>query len=1081
MTITRTTGTGPTIPPAGIIPQGPPVESPPVTAPATDPPTPEGGTTVDNQTRQYETGKGNPTDVAFPERPQLNPLQQAQIRNVEALFQNPSQMPSLQRQAMDTLAKSLGFRDLTALQHHLRRFENQQVQVGNQTMSLKQLLLSQLSQKLAGSQDMHQATREAFEQTFKQGIASIFERPELKGTPQPQFFTQTRSGSDWQTTTASNAWDTASLAAVYNGLESIYEQSPQRLVEMARGAGSENGQQKPLNFIRRDQPEVGNRDDYLKVLSDATRIAHADTSNGQIYLYDTAVKGDQNNITGLVVDKLDLISRFQTREGEKPELAPTYTDAEMDARGLKQAEGERQVPYRNRLRETLKGEYVERFGGWQNLQRAMNFVTRYRNLPVEQVPENGQPNDPRTLAALEKMGSSLPEVMARMEQIDAVMKMQQFLKDNAPPGSSMANLNVDGYIGKETQLMTRSFQAGMALNAFKERIEDDPQLPENRKRELVQVINEKFRELAGDPAKAQTVFQQVRQRIQNLLTETPTQLAEHTRTGLRSDIQQTTNIFRTGAFDRQTAEYLVNGWLNVMDSGKGGDLAEQLVVHELGHVWEQVLQQEGLQVSENWARLFENPQATDDFSTSQMNTHDYSDHLHDDRAAASDYGSVNATEDFAETTRMFTYDPQRLMRRSLMKFLFVNALNPDASKRFSNADIMRMATECGYTQEEVKQRLDAVMGHGTSDIRFTQPMMVRLNDVYGSLRTELSQPPVQVHFAEDSPESTEPAPAPAPHDENGEPETVEVAPVETTGASAAPPPAPNESGYAFKAFSDRLKTLQTELQQAQGNASRSDMIRTQIKGLIEGFVARGPASLPDMPPEAVTALNNALLGHMFGRDGQPSQQGYALIAAMAIYQTTGQFSRAQYPELAQHLPASFDQLVSNSSFRNVMGPQADPAFSVTQRLVSSLEQMRWLEGKSDSAASALEEVPLYVEDLFKDLQQELGSALSNPNLSSAERNRLVNSYLARPEVQAIFANHQDFLEMGLTGMNSALRSLRPMLGMPVPDFSPRAFQRYLLLAVASGKTSGSDFATFALNQFQLDAAQGNRLHSGQHG
>ncbi len=1070
-----------------------PATTPPV--PSSDPtPAAAGVQTVapaENQTQAYQMGPPPANDVNFPDPSGLGLPEEAQLRNVQTLFSDSSSVPTALREKQDQLAQSLGFRNRDALSHHLRRFDQTEIQLpSGERQNLRERLLSLVEQGLqAGDSD---SVKNAFNQTFREAISSVFQRSPLQesGIPEPQFRSQARDRNGaWRASNAESKWDAASLASVYNGLETIYEQSPQRLLSVAQGAGvCENGAKKPLEFIRRDQPPIGNRDDYLNVLSEATRIAHAEVGGGQVFIYDTAVVGDQSMITDLVVDKLDLISRFQ--EGQ---LTPIYTSGEMADRGLNQANGERQTDYRARLREKVSTEYVARFGGMENLQKAMNFVTRYRNLPVPPVPENGQANDPQTLAVLQQFGTKLPEVMARMEQIDAVTKMQQFLKDNAPPGSPMGNLAVDGYIGNNTETMTRGFQAGLALNTFKERIEDDPQLGENRKRELVSFINQRFEALATHPEQAQQLLGQVQQRMNNLIAEQPPQISVATRNGLQQDVRATTRLVQGGHFNRETAEYLVNGWLNVMDSGEGEDLAEQLVVHELGHIWERDLERQGLEVTKNWSRLFDDSLQSSGYSTGQMNQADFHERLHDDLSASSDYGSASSEEDFAEAVRVFTYDPPRLMRRSLMKFLVVNALLPPQDRK-SNQQIREMAAASGYTPQDLQRRLDAVLGFGESPIRFTTPMASRLAHAYSGLRSDSATGSAGPLLRSESvnpftggssvvfPGAAGPGGAVGSvvqplafsdsPDSPGFPGFPMLELPESTEKQAQQPGL-QESGWFFNALSERIAEIDTRLQDSGLTGIQRNEFYNQKQDLVNDFMTNGPGGISGLPvPEtAVVASEQALLQNRSFGQGSTPQSGRAITAALAIYHATGRFEPGAYPQLSRHLPASFGLMLQNEGFQHTLNPGSP--FSDTQMLESSLEFLKSISTRTDSANSSLGTVPVMVDDVNGKLRTLLSTLPNTSGLTYPEARARAQELMSDPAVMQAFASSADNLGAGLTLMNGALEGLQSIMNLPDFSISSDKFKHLLLTAALLNRTQGESFSSFATRYMQLENARGN--------
>ncbi|MEZ0370006.1 MAG: hypothetical protein ACAI44_13045, partial [Candidatus Sericytochromatia bacterium] len=601
------------------------------------------------QTQSYDQAPFDPSSVQIPDTTTLSEPQRALAANVGALLQPAGEMPASRRSQLEGLARTLGFRNLDMLQHHLRFLSPAQ----------KTTLMTNLCQQLAGSQNSDDTVKQVFKTAFKAAISDLFvNNPRFPGQqfPLPQFRAEHPQGEA--------SWDTAALASVYNGLSQILQDTPDRFAVIARGGPPQaDGSPGPMQFVRRQSPTVNPNSNIFEQMSQATMIAHTDCDNCHVFLYDAAIRGDNGPIVGQVVGKLDLLSRV---DNATQQLVPVYREGELNERGLRKQNGENDAAYNTRIRNKVSTEFLQKYGGNdpQRLTEAINFVIRYRalndpavvNPPILEVPSNASANDPRVQEALRRMGpNKMQMVVARMEQVDAVAQMQSFLRATLPGG---AEISVDGLLGPQTKTMVQAFQASVAMNTIKERIEDDPNLSEQRKNTLISELNQQFRQLGEHPDQAAGILNRVRTQLNTLINESPCPLAAHTRQALAVDVTKIHELSRAPTFNHQTAEYLVNNWLNVMDSGQGLDMAEQLVVHEAGHIWEHQLDQNGGdRVYENWTRLCETPETSPSGGTGmyQTNTQDYHDQLHSDRSASSDYGSTSPREDFAEASRIFTY------------------------------------------------------------------------------------------------------------------------------------------------------------------------------------------------------------------------------------------------------------------------------------------------------------------------------------------------------------------------------------------------------------------------------------------
>ncbi|MGV3523089.1 MAG: hypothetical protein ACO1RX_02635 [Candidatus Sericytochromatia bacterium] len=1061
----------------------------PVTRPAQTPvagsetPTPVAG----SETPPVETPVSLPQTVAatpfrpdgvnLPDRPVADLAQTQTINDMGDLLLQPERLNPQQRTRLEAVAKELGFRDLGMLQHHLRHLDQRipSRPNGPADTPARDVLLQALRQRLPGAANNSTVVKSTFSEIYRQALNQSFASANL---PAPSLRSEVRGpNGSWSAPSESEMWDAASLASVYDAVETIRRDNPARLSTLGRAPGTHpDGSTKPMEFVRRPAPDVATPDRYLDAMSQATRIAHADDANGRIFIYDTAVRSDHGAVTAQIVDKLDLVSRF---DGD--ELAPVYTDAEKNKRGITTRSGETEAMQATRLRQELtqpqpgpppQPAWVDRFGGWQKMQEAINFVVKYRDLGnpqyggISAVPVNGKPNDPDTLATIRRLGvNNLSSVMARMEQTDAVEQLQGFLRQNAPgvdPNTFMA----DGLVGPRTRSMVQAFQAGMAINNLKERIEDDPKLSEERKRQLVGDLNTKFQELSKAPRQAARVLEQVRASMMALAAEHPSPLADSTRHAITEDLGRL-RALGSGRFDRATAESLVGNWFNVLDSGQNHDLAEQLAVHEMGHVWESALNRErpDLRVSENWEKLFHTSSAIEEYSTSAMNTNEGRDRLGNDRTSASDYGSTNPQEDFAEASRVYTYDPQRLMRRSLMKFLFVNSLN---GNRHSANDIMRMATECGYKPEDVRQRLDAFLGQGQNGIQFTSFMASKLRDDYQELDqlVRAAGNPVQVSFAAAAAAEAV-ASASAPGAEGPLPEhpadVRSAAPA--AGDTILPAPAPSESGFTLHALTTQSRALHQRMNDPRLSAPERDQAKQALQSLYARLVSEGPAVLNELqiPAEAQAALQATL--QRFGFTDQngvtAQQQGQAVLAAIAIHRTTGSFDSSQFPEVSAALPEQFKQLMARPDFGALMGRAGADNLSDTYLLESTLDQMRWTGQAQGNYANSLTNVALKCDRMLAALGREIAPVADLH--SERELQQRADEMLADPATAAILRPFDRDIRQAVTAFNGTLPALTALTGRSQTPVTAAELKQVLMMAVLSGQTSRENLMNLMQN------------------
>lgn len=1135
--------------------------NPPANAPENGPQTPPQTGNADTQTPVVTTGTYNQADfdpsagLKVPDVSNLGEAQRTLTNNVATLLNNSTAMTPAAREQLNTLAQNLGFRNLDMLQHHLR----------NLSPAQKQNLLTNLAKQAASAPNLTDAAKAVFEQSFKGAIVDLFTTdPRLKGKPLPvpQFTSENHP-------LGAASWDSASLASVYNGLATIMNDSPERFALIAKGGPpKEDGSPGPLQFIRSQSPKISNNNNMFQKMSDAVKVAHTDCECGKIHLYDTAIRGDNTEIVNGVVNKLDLLSRV---DPASKDLIPQYTDREIADRGLGKktaaengGRGESDPDYINRLNKELTGNLLKQYGGDpKTLIDAVNFVIGYKGLnrietfrkadgtldpnvkPLKLVDPKSGLNNADLQEALRRMGATnLLRVAARMEQSDAVKQMQGFLKDTIPGAEK---ISVDGMMGPQTRNMAHAFQAGVALNTLKERIEDDDSLTEQRKGQLIGKINEEFQKLAKNPEQAGTILGRVASQIKALSDEKPCPVSDFTLTALKTDLDRMQELSKSQTFNRSTAEGLVDNWLNVMDSGKGLDMGEQLVVHETGHVWEHEMDKDqSLQVFSNWTKLFDDggagakippggvagatgasvgrAAATDMY---QMNTQDFRDKLHNDMSAASDYGATSAREDFAEASRVFTYDPQRLMRRSLMKFLFINAINGNTHKP---ADIMKMAADCGYSKAAVRERLDAFLGQGSNPVNFGLDMSAMLNKTYKGLREELAKPdlgdlpavlptlsfPTQLpepslalpHTSQsimNKPLSLDPSletRAASPLMARNNPTTprspytlrdqstnyrlgmdpalnnlmfqLYQAPLPSASAPTPAAAPPEQPGWMLEHLSSAYKGLADQLQQPNLSSEDRQKLEEQISTLINGFVSGGPAQAGGSEDLSVGAksFSEALAKPNldYGENTADAVKGRAMVAAMAIYRATGTFDRSKFPQLAQQLPDSFDQLQREPAFKAAMQPGSK--FASNLALIGSLERIRWYEqsrselqlpiGSANDNSTALT-AQLSQICLTEDRKGLFGKG---PAMSNA-----IPTLMANSEVQTAFADSDFIVSTTQTSLNQAINVINRLSGNKYPPVSTDDVKIYLL-SISAGRTQPEAITGENLTRFLESRKQG---------
>ncbi len=1027
---------------------GNPTTTPSATTNTPPPPAANLAALVADQTGRYANAPFDPT--GFDSQVVLAPDLQVQalltdLEDIAPLLhemssEDPSLLPVIppeKRARLDSLAQGMGFTSFRMLQYQMRNLPPAKVQAILQSAKTNLLTLPRSNNNSPPNQTaLQKALSDGFEGTLRSELNGLFSRA---GFPAPEL--KENGGR----------WDAASLSSVYNALFEIHERSPEKLAVIGRSAGNTpDGHPKPLSFTRTGEPQVGTSNNFLETLNQSMFLAHADQDTGGVSLSTSGVRDGARSVVSQIAGSVSLLTR--SVEGN---VVPTYTERELRDRGL----NTENLP---ELKGKLLGDYVQKFGGVEKLQEAVNFIIRYRALnrpenvmegraPLAEVAINGNPNSADLVATLNRLGPTLlREVGARMEQTHTVTQLQTFMREHSSFGTR-TNLASDGYYGNRTQDAVRQFQMTLVLNTLKERLEDDKQIPAGKRLESLQFFETQFKRLEANPGQFSQILRDVTTHMQTLLTPSR-QVSTETAGPLAEDLRLIRGM-TNGVFDSETAQRLVGSWFNVMDSGSNLDMAEQLVSHEVSHLWESQLDKEGnLQVLDNWGRFFDQDQGSQaQFGVFHMSNHDAHDRLHDDRTAASDYGSISAKEDFAESSRVFTYDPERLLRRSLLKFLVMNSLHGNP---YNSSEIMRMAENSGYSKEQVQAGLDRVLGYGQNPIRFSPALATRLDQDYTSLRQAASLPE---HAA-------------ATLAEPGQ-----ASPDALTEAAAAiappslPPTAASESGWSLDYLQERYNSVLAQLARTDLSQEQRQDLRDEMAKFEEDFVSGGLQSLGDsaIPNQAVSALQ----GHLstLGYSGDQAIQGRAVILALAKLRAQGHLNPSEEDRFKDYLPQGFQGMLNDPEFvrsvtyGNTAGRSVSPSSVLTYALVQSqrLEaEMGRAMGQLGSAARRVSEALTSLSSLLSPTNGGASGPAGDSSISAKDTQRTAM-------VRQLVANPQFNLAWQL--MNRTFQAYSQATGVPMPIPSREEFARYVLDNMGSGPPDAARLRSVLENMIKRTA------------
>lgn len=287
------------------------------------------------------------------------------------------------------------------------------------------------------------------------------------------------------------------------------------------------------------------------------------------------------------------------------------------------------------------------------------------------------------------------------EKRRAISSVQELLNYSRSP---QRQLNRTGQMDAPTIGALQAFDLQQRMTAARDTLEDDSQLSVPQKRRLLQRISELQGrlDLGQSPLMLKAELGHILRGYLNV-----GEMQTSTRQRLDTQIAALDRPL-SERFDQQTAESLVSNWFGIIDSGKQKDFTEQVIVHELGHGL-----QEGPEILENWRRISWDGKASEE--ENRNNVMGETMQGIGKQGFVSDYAQVNDEEDFAESYRMFTYQPERLLQASLLKFMFMAAATQTYAGK--EEEMVSLIKKAGYKDDQIRNALLQLRGHLPSETR----------------------------------------------------------------------------------------------------------------------------------------------------------------------------------------------------------------------------------------------------------------------------------------------------------------------------------------------------------------------------
>lgn len=385
-----------------------------------------------------------------------------------------------------------------------------------------------------------------------------------------------------------------------------------------------------------------------------------------------------------------------------------------------------------------------------------------------------------------------PEDIVKSDDVQAYMTAYNQVKDSKDPSPQVTSLQqmlnhilpdnrklaLSGTMDLSTVATLAEFEGQQFLNQAADIIGDDHALPREEKQTLFgridqlkqTIFKEGYLDKNGNMTpQAQTLFdfvQNVKAQDSQLTPASKSRL-----TDLASVMEK--RVFAK-ELNPELLERVVSNWFGMIDSGERKDFSEQVINHELGHFWEKKNN-----VIESWKNISFESFESGDFNHDEA----FSATLKEGdtrKGYASRYAKLNPSEDFAESFRLFTRDPDTLIQQNLLKYVVMAGAT--GAHKDDYAGLIQFAEKNGYAQQDVAEAVKALRGRqAQSGVPDTTPLTTDQSLPTEALQGPSTFSPTAVTFAHDASGQMKAFTAPAP-----EAETLMQAqtPVQNTGHSA---------------------------------------------------------------------------------------------------------------------------------------------------------------------------------------------------------------------------------------------------------------------------------------------------------
>ncbi|MEZ0375073.1 MAG: hypothetical protein ACAI44_38660, partial [Candidatus Sericytochromatia bacterium] len=275
--------------------------------------------------------------------------------------------------------------------------------------------------------------------------------------------------------------------------------------------------------------------------------------------------------------------------------------------------------------------------------------------------------NPRDILQREEVKGLLHRLNRPSPPPEDVRSLQEMLNLGLPPAR---RIPVNGEMGPNVWTALHEFETVQVLTQSLDIVRDDQRLGATEKKAFEQRIKSQLENVRnlGDTAGIDTLLADLGQ--QNGLSPAGRERLQDLSAGIRQGVCST-------SLKPEQMELLVRNWFGMIDSGSQYDFPEQVINHEIGHLF-----QGHDELIKSWAQISFS-ESSDGKGTEFMGktlqqrqpgwgvklAEKFG--LNFGNGFGSDYAKVNPQEDFAESFRLFIRHPERLAKENPLKFVIM--------------------------------------------------------------------------------------------------------------------------------------------------------------------------------------------------------------------------------------------------------------------------------------------------------------------------------------------------------------------------------------------------------------------------